>query len=199
MKDKLVTVLIIIWLVFIGFLFFYKQFLEAKRAYPAPILIFKSLFSKNQTFQAEKLPGMTGQIVDDEKAIDGQAKSASKNQVGYLIFGPYIPLVNGRYQANFRLKTDRNDPGQTLAALEVVKGDYEIIASQTINSQDFSQVDDWQNFKINFETSGGKAFQFRIFALGEGDIWVDEVRLEVIDRYFKELFSSFPARLGKVF
>ena len=69
---------------------------------------------------------------------------------GTFWYGPYIALPKGNYTADFWLKLDSPYNGY-LIKLAVTSNSGEIlISSLGINSANFTSVNKWQNFEVNF-------------------------------------------------
>ena len=63
-----------------------------------------------------------------------------------------------------------------------------------INGADFVKTNEFQDFTLNFSTSGSRSFEFRVYYL-VGDLGVDDIKIKVQKRNWQELFRMVPEKL----
>jgi len=107
-----------------------------------------SVFRKYRVKNIDKeLIHQTGRLsTNDAWEIDS---SIAKNTG---VYGPYIGLKPGSYQAIFRLKTDNNSSAdEKLIEIDVTSSEAtKILAFRNISAKDFRYENTYQNFPLNF-------------------------------------------------
>ena len=115
----------------------------------------------------------------DEKGLR-YAESGS-DEPGQMVYGPYITLPEGRYEATFWLKTDNTTIAEPIAILDVsaVEGKTMAIYAQSqISGVNFESGEEFQSFTLPFvvdERNRDKALEFRVYFTGKGNLWFKEV------------------------
>jgi hypothetical protein len=109
--------------------------------------------------------------------IGGDGWQASNGTAGYMCFGPYtFGTAVGKNTAAFRIKitgTGFSTPG--LLILEIVSNEV-VIASRSINRNEFLGDDYYQFFTVNFNNdSQANKLQFRTWSAGQATVTEDKV------------------------
>jgi|GEM_PF-2508817 len=142
------------------------------------------------TFQSEDLPHNIGQNMPDPEDSTGVSRVGLGRSVrGFLTYGPYIELPAGDYQASFRLKGKDFQPGNPIAALEVVanKG-RQLLARRELFTEAFTQLGSFQEFRLPFALDKTSKVEFRTYFHGRpGDLFMDNITVEQNLLIFKKL------------
>lgn len=81
-------------------------------------------------------------------------------------YGPYIPLLAGRYRAIYRLKIDKAIKSEDIVCeLDVLVHYTRFAAFKSVAVKDFKKSDHWQDFIIDFNLIGDEnkvEFRFRL-------------------------------------
>jgi uncharacterized membrane protein len=72
------------------------------------------------------------------------------NGTGTFWYGPYVSLQAGNYTADFLLKLDKAYSGKLLDIQVSSNNGKELNANLTISSDNFTELDKWQNFRMVF-------------------------------------------------
>jgi len=193
--SRFLKLALVLWLI-VAILAFFNLSLAGKTALSTPINWTRALVLNNWSYQAEDLARLAGEVKPDSKAQGGQYLTTTPTQAKniYFIFGPLATLIPGEYQATFRLKTDKTELGH-LADIEVAtKQGANKPAMKKINGADFVKTNEFQDFTLNFSTSGSRSFEFRVYYL-VGDLGVDDIKIKVQKRNWQELFRMVPEKL----
>jgi len=76
---------------------------------------------------------------------------------GTVWFGPYTYFFTGEYSATFKIKTK----SKNLSLVIDVHDSSGVVCYKRLNSNDFSALDRWQEFTLNFTISGLRRMEFR--------------------------------------
>lgn len=135
-------------------------------------------------YEAEKLPRLIGEVIQDSQATGGKAVY-SDLQGGVLSYGPYISLPRGVYKIVYRIKVGEHRQGN------IAIFDINDLPSGALNQFPVWKVKDtkitpyrYQDIILLFENylySGGKQMEFRTQVYPRQEIWLDHIRLCRID------------------
>ncbi len=145
-------------------------------------------FRKNEALriEAEELPGNTGRIAERSEASGGAIMSAEAiDEPNYLIFGPYIALPPGNFQAVCNIKMscskdlDDDIPITCIEAVEkrgaLVLNQKDVLVEHLRNGQ--IKVKKYNDILLPFRHDGKGGIEFRVFHYGNGDIEIDYIDL----------------------
>jgi hypothetical protein len=140
----------------------------------APLPSGASLRFVNQ-FEAESLPHRSGKEEKDAQSSGGSVWSARKGEAepGYVIFGPYSPLKEGRYLALFRLKRTDEGAGALVTLDTCVGGGSPITASRTVRAEELP-VGQYRAIPLLLRHPGG-AVETRVLWTGSASVVVDSI------------------------
>jgi hypothetical protein len=130
-----------------------------------------------ERYEAEALPSMTGQRVQDADAGNNWARYAQvgDSPASALIFGPYRNLSQGRYIARFRLRSlpgdDASQSDSSPALLIVQASSGRLTEAEAPVAADYIDVD------LPFTLSEADRVEFPVLYSGTGAIWVDRVEI----------------------
>jgi TolB protein len=132
-------------------------------------------------YEAESLPHQIGTPQQDADAIGGQAIFASpKDQLGFVVYGPYKSYPPADYVASFRLKTDNIKLQEPLVTIDVVtNAGQTVLAKRDLQGSDFSQKNQYQEFQLPFALAESKTLEFRVYALAKATIAVDQIAVTI--------------------
>ncbi len=122
-----------------------------------------------------------GSLLDDPEAQSGKAVRIGKDfdRSKHFIFGPFIPLNQGKIKVEYRLKATDNLSTEKAAVLEI-SAEYgkKILATRTIRWSDFQRIRHFETFDIIVEIPEDyKGVEFRIMYLGGHELWFDQVKM----------------------
>ncbi len=141
------------------------------------------LFRRVQTviYESEDSRWFTGKKVFDQEASGKRAAYygvEGEDKPAHLIYGPYKRFPQGEYEAVFRLKVGDNELDQEAALLDVCARGSVYRAKKILKATDFHEKNTYQDFSLNFHNPGEeKNLEFRVWATGKVDLWVDKVTL----------------------
>jgi hypothetical protein len=140
--------------------------------------------TKPVIYSASSLSGF-GEVVKDQTSKSGTVRVgyANKQYTGSLVYGPYVTLPPGTFQAAFRLKTSNvKQPGH-IAALDVATGE-RILTHKDVSVSDFTP-DSWRDFNVTFTTHAvTNDIEFRVtFVSGSTDLYADTITLMKTDAW----------------
>ena len=128
----------------------------------------------------EKIPHTVGHL---ESYSRGNVIYSLKGESGFLVFGPYWPLKEGKYEVTFNLfvKGPRN---AQCAIIDVCITDKirDIVAIPLIKKEvDGSPKDQWENHVVEFTAGVNEKrnllYEFRVFTTGLGEVKVRAISL----------------------
>lgn len=134
-------------------------------------------------FEAESLPHRSGKEEKDAQSSNGVAWAARRGEAepGYIIFGPYSSLKEGRYLALFRLKRADEGTGALVTLDTCVGGGSPITASRTVRAEELP-VGQYRVIPLLLRHPGG-AVETRALWTGSASVVVDSIALwEVVSR-----------------
>ena len=103
---------------------------------------------------------------------------------GFLFFGPYLPLPEGRYRVHFRLAAapefGRPDDA-VVATIDVFRAE-QTVASRDLAFPDFGGGYLWKTFTLDFERDDWGPWEFRVFYHDVGTLAADRIWLERLDQ-----------------
>lgn len=133
------------------------------------------------TWHAESLPRIVGEEVDDPYASNKRSRFSRAESSGFVVYGPYVILKEGRYRATFYMKTDAGGSSGVLARIDAsttsaLEGTT-FLAYRDLSAETFSAFPRYQDFSLTFATPGGVPVEFRVASLGKANLWVDAVHV----------------------
>ncbi len=134
-------------------------------------------------FEAESLAHRSGKEEKDAQSSGGSVWSARRGEAepGYVIFGPYSPLKEGRYLVLFRLKRTDEGAGALVTLDTCVGGGNPITSSRTMKAEELP-VGQYRVVPLLLSHPGG-AVETRVLWTGSASVVVDSIVLwEVISR-----------------
>ena len=129
----------------------------------------------------DKTPHLIGSF---QSTPEGNIMYSTKGQSGFLVFGPYWPLKEGKYRVRFNLMAS-GEPNQEVARIDVNVMDKltNKPAADTIEQKIMStDKAEWKKYTIDFTAgkneNGNLLYEFRVFATGTGDVKIKGIFLE---------------------
>jgi uncharacterized membrane protein len=142
-----------------------------------------SMFKPYQrSFTSEDLNTGSSQsrVVYDESSQSGNVIIHRPNdRLGVIWFGPYSWLFAGEYNVTFRMEEESQNPNLTLdisaAYWNLTTNDWstDTIRIKTLDGNDFTSPNKWQEFTINFRIDDLRRMEFRGFC------WSDNTFVEL--------------------
>jgi len=122
-------------------------------------------------FSGRGLPSLSGRTVDEEH---GRFAQAGQDEPGFLIYGPYIVLPAGAYQASLDYQTTANSVTAVADWDVVMSPSDKVLAAGILNGEELSKQ--WLKFKIPPSLSS-ELVQVRVFWHGQEDMRFDYLRI----------------------
>jgi hypothetical protein len=136
-------------------------------------------------YQAEDFAHKPGEVVAESEASGGKAVLARrKGKGGHVIFGQYDNLPAGKYRALFRIKVKDLDDDGTLAELDVTTNlGSNVLAKRQVKADELV-LGRYQEFELVFDSLHKlESLELRVgFRPGVADLYVDHIRLQIIDK-----------------
>ncbi|HSN49655.1 MAG TPA: hypothetical protein VLR52_00390, partial [Bacteroidales bacterium] len=122
-----------------------------------------------------------GELLNDPDGKSQQVVRIGKDfdRSKHFVFGPFIPLNQGKIKAEYRLKASDNLSTDPAAVLEVsVEFGKKMLATRTIRWSDFQKIRHFETFEMVIEIPENyKGVEFRIMYLGGHELWFDQVKM----------------------
>jgi hypothetical protein len=155
----------------------------------------------NRTLFASRdfmIDASTASLIDDPASSSGKVVYYPKNASGICIFGPYIYLLPGMYEATFTIKI-REPSSDWLGTVDIATD----MGANVSSFRDFygfeMKTNEWMNFTV---TAGISAIEtgveFRVYSRGITGIFVDRVFLRRISETPTSEFNLKTLRLGNI-
>ena len=112
--------------------------------------------------------------VGTKRVIDGRAVvHVDKRDVGYAMFGPYMPFMPGHYDVSLRVRRSGPAPERDLIVIEIADGGGTVLTERAVAARELPDGQ-WVTFTVAFEvaelTWGG---QFRVRTTAAASIDVE--------------------------
>jgi hypothetical protein len=130
------------------------------------------------TWEGEDSQTFIGKVVEDFKASNGKAMFGIAGKTdGFLIFGQYITLPTGKYDAYFKLKIgamEKYNKDRDVALIEVTSNNGENkLSKKLIKVKDFESILKYKYFDLPFFIDYPTPVEFRVYFKNWVDLWVD--------------------------
>lgn len=144
------------------------------------------VFADFREFTPSDFGHQIGKLQKDEKYQDKSVVSVTpkdfqNNGLNYVYLGPRVFLLPGEYQITWELVAQQIPSNSSLAILDVYQTDGSVWARKEIKAEDFPN-ENFQKIHLNFKTSGGRFFEFRILYLGQGILKAGNVKIQTISK-----------------
>lgn len=135
-------------------------------------------------YEAERLPRLTGRVIEDSDASGNQSVKVSEgiDKKGFMSFGPYSYNPTGTYVVTFRVKTDNPDITEPVANFEITadKGKKYIkemhITGNELNGKEY------QDIIMEFSIEQPSEIEYRIDYFGKGSLLFDYIYVLMKDQ-----------------
>lgn len=102
----------------------------------------------------------------------------------FILFGPYISLSAGKYKVSYRLKVGENKDKRSIASLSIVANQAnKLFVFRDLKGTDFAADNEYQDFDLEFDTFGGRDFEFRVRYFGNREFFVDRITLTRLENW----------------
>lgn len=92
--------------------------------------------------------------------------------------GPFIRIPSGAYEIQFWLKVANNTVDGSLARLEIIANEGELVKDMVITGKDFRSPQVYQSFSLTFDTSISlNAIEFLVYPIGDQEVWLEKITL----------------------
>ena len=126
---------------------------------------------------SEKTPHLIGSF---EPGSGGGFMHAKAGESGYLIYGPYWPLEDGKSRVVYTIMA-RGPEGADAGTIELSAFNTDNKAQTTMGSIEvFSDAQPrWKDYSIDtWSLNGDFVYEFRVLSTGVGDIYVKSIKLK---------------------
>src|SRR5579883_1943660 len=115
--------------------------------------------------------------VADASASAGHARQATAAFQGCMAFGPYLPVLPGRYRVDFALKIDDNSSSDTVATLDAYAfAGQQRLQVRPLRGTDFSRANQYQVFSFTFDAEEElDLVEYRVLVPGKVKVALDYV------------------------
>jgi len=105
-----------------------------------------------------------------------KAMVTKQNEVGAVVFGPYLPLELGNYRAVFKVSAEGS--GEEAVGKVDVNAFSDATPENPIAADDIKPARGEQRVTVDFSGVAGMKYEFRIWANGKGMLSAKEVVIE---------------------
>ncbi|MDP3981089.1 MAG: glycosyltransferase family 39 protein [Chlamydiota bacterium] len=112
---------------------------------------------------------------------------ADDTHMGILLYGPYMRVPEGHYQAMFIMKTGSVDQQEPLAMVDVVADKGGLILGKAVIDQSLER---YQAVKVDFTIEEAKQIEFRLHKLVKGDVFCAGVVLNSADPAWMQYYQK---------
>lgn len=114
-------------------------------------------------------PHMIGAV--QREAGGRWALEGRREEVGHLLYGPYVGMPPGRYTAYFVLQVPERPPDTEVAILDVMAWPHwtsgsKQLALASLRGNDFRRVKGYQTFTLEFSLDQFSAVELRVYSIG---------------------------------
>ena len=154
-----------------------SSILFKRNYYDAPI--FTPEKDKQVFFSSKDLYTNLGKIIPDKSSENGHSfYSPMQNKSGAIIYGPYIAITPGNYEAVFRVKVSEFNDSEIMVLDVCDEGGNIILTRHPVYSSSVI-LDEWINITIPFYIDRLRTqLEFRIFTRGFADIYCDKITVK---------------------
>lgn len=126
-------------------------------------------------YQSERLPRLTGSVVNDEDASVGAAAVGREGEgEGWLQYGPYSTFPSGEYKAIFRMKIDKRESGREVTTIDIAsRMSKKVLNKMELKTDDFIKGGVYQDFTLLFSLKSPQELEFRVYYKNNADLYVD--------------------------
>lgn len=141
-----------------------------------------------QVYESENMPRYIGEIVVAPEASNGKivcsrVRQADPSVGPFLSLGPFIPLSSGRYRLTCWLSADQLKGNQAVVSVFVSSGvGRKKHAEKTITSNEFHKSGVFQDFSVEFNSSGELNFEFSVYVHSKENVCIDRMEIRYIGK-----------------
>lgn len=190
-REKIISFIMILILVSFFLLFMVDIILQRELGLRIYDLIYYST-QKEFIFETADFGHQLGEIVEDSsyggKVTQADPSDFQSNGQNYVNCGPGIFLFPGRYRLTYDIDIENIGENEDFAVLDIFRLGSGILEEKKLNSFDY--FGRYKKEILEFETNGGRSFEFRILYLGKGELKIGNARLESLNRNYSLLFGK---------
>lgn len=160
----------------------------------------RQIFRQREEFKPDQFGHQIGLKIFDPayggEVIKVEPQDFQTNGQNYINTGPGIILSPGKYLLNYDLEAFALNPGEDFVRIDVFSQSHGVVSEKTLK---YSHDDkNFHRVAIEFETAGGKDFEFRVLYLGRGEVKVGKAKIETLTRNYKTLLGKSFAVFGRI-
>ncbi|MCX6811260.1 MAG: hypothetical protein NT039_00995 [Candidatus Berkelbacteria bacterium] len=188
-KEKIINFIIIFILVAFFLLFITDIIIQRELGLRIYDLIYRST-QKELIFETTDFGHQLGKVVEDS-SYDGTVMQVDpsdfqSNGQNYVNCGPGIFLFPGKYRLTYDIDIANIEENEDFAVLDIFRLGSGVEEEKKLNPLDY--YGEYKKETLEFETNGGRSYEFRILYLGKGDVKVGNAKLESLGRNYSLLF-----------
>jgi hypothetical protein len=135
---------------------------------------------KYHRYEGEKMASLDSTEVttsEDASASAGKARRATASFVGFLAYGPYLPLRPGRYRIDFALKiSDNTSPEEVIKLDACAFAGQQSLRVRSLRGIDFPAPGQYHTFSLTLDAQEElDLVEYRVLVAGKGAVTLDYV------------------------
>lgn len=124
------------------------------------------------TLEAESMAHEIGQQ-------ENESWMASRDEAGFLVFGPWLSLPSGKYKLTLKMKINNSQDRDEIGLVEITAENQATpLVQKTLHVSDFDSENDYKDIVLEFESEGDSGVEFRIKSIGAVDLQIDNIILK---------------------
>ena len=149
--------------------------------------LIRSTLMSSEEFTPQDFSHQTGEIINDSsyggEVVKASPSSFKDNGENYVNLGPGILLFPGKYRLIYDVKVSEIGSDQDFAVIDIFELNRGAEAEKTLNSSKYQNAS-FKKESLEFETDGGRKFEFRVYYLGQGELEVGKVKIEALEKNY---------------
>lgn len=142
---------------------------------------------ESEEFTPQSFSHQIGETINDPlyggEVVKVSPSSFKEDGQNYVNVGPGIFLLPGRYRLTYDLAVSEISSYQDFAVVDVFKLSEGVETKKTLNSSQYQNTS-FKKESLEFQTDGGRKFEFRVYYLGQGELKVGKARIEVMKKNY---------------
>lgn len=142
---------------------------------------------ESEEFTPQNFGHQIGETVNDSlyggEVVKVSPSSFQDNGQNYVNVGPGIFLLPGRYRLTYEVAVSEISSYQDFASIDVFKLSEGVETKKILNSAEYQSAS-FKKESLEFQTDGGRKFEFRVYYLGQGELKVGKARIEALEKNY---------------
>lgn len=184
--------LLIVIFLFLLFAFFILNTITGELEMGNAFDFLKRAGTKVEEYRIGDFGHQIGEVVEDPayggRVVKVDPVDFQSNGQNYVNIGPEIFLFPGRYRLTYDIAIASIEKNEDFAVLDIFRLGSGVEKEVTLNSSNYSPGI-YKKETVEFETDGGRKFEFRILYLGKEELRVGNAILESLDKDYGLLFK----------